>query len=95
MTITREKMKHVRYALRRKYAWPGGYALYLIMADGESLCVTCGRENYRLLVKETARPGFNTGWRVETIDANYEDPRLFCCNCGKRIESAYAEEEVM
>ena len=31
--------------------------------------------------------------KIVDCDANWEDPNLFC-ECGKRIESAYAEDEV-
>ena len=29
----------------QKYAWPGGYPMYVIMADGESLYPDCLKEN--------------------------------------------------
>ena len=73
----------VREAIRDKYAWPGGYPLYIVMEDGEALCVECGKKEYRLLAE---------GWRPEAPDINWEDPDLYCCHCHERIESAYVED---
>jgi hypothetical protein len=36
---------------------------------------------------------FPEGARVVNADANWENPDMFC-DCGKRIESAYAENEL-
>ncbi len=35
----------------------------------------------------------NEGDEIVACDANWEDPDMFC-DCGERIESAYAEDEV-
>ena len=81
----------VREAIRDKYAWPGGYPLYIVMEDGEALCVECGKQEYRLLA-EASRDKDRSGWRPEAPEINYEDPDLYCCHCSTRIESAYAED---
>ncbi len=31
--------------------------------------------------------------QITGVDVNWEDPALFCDECGERIESAYAEDE--
>jgi len=92
MTNIKEKMKHIKYAIRRKYAWPGGYPLYLVMSDGEGMCIDCGRSNYRLIARETV-DGTRGGWRAAAAAINWEDTNLICCHCNKRIESAYGEED--
>lgn len=61
------------------YAWPGGYPLYYLDSDSTVLCPDCAnKEDY------TAPVTF--------CDINWEDPDMYCEDCGKRIESAYAEE---
>ncbi len=81
----------VKNAIKDKYAWPGGYPLYLLTSNCETLCVTCGKKEYKQIVYST-RHTLNDGWRVVAADINWEDPDLYCCHCNARIESAYAEE---
>lgn len=62
------------------YIWPGGYPLYYIAAEtGEVFCTECANQ-------QDAEP------EITHYDVNWEDGELFCCGCGQRIESAYAEE---
>jgi hypothetical protein len=63
------------------WAWPGGYPMYYVTADGMTVCPDCANRE----VDQSQRPIAG--------DANWEDPELYCDDCGKRIESAYAEEE--
>ena len=73
-----------------KYAWPGGYPIFYIVGEKDKphhgdiaeFCPSCVPANL--------------GGEDEVIAAeiNYEDAELFCDGCGKRIESAYAEDEV-
>ncbi len=81
----------VREAIRDKYAWPGGYPLYIVMEDGASLCVECGKKEYRMLA-EASRDKDRSGWLPSAPNVNWEDPDLYCCHCNARIESAYAED---
>ena len=68
------------------YAFPGGYPIYYLSRDNGVLCPECandykkGRDN-----EEQLKP-------VE-VDINYENDSLYCDNCGRRVESAYAEDE--
>jgi hypothetical protein len=65
--------------------WPGGYPLfYLDDEDGsaDTVCPDCVNKD---------------DWykkHIVAVDVNWEDPAMFCANCNKRIESAYAEDEV-
>jgi hypothetical protein len=72
------------------YAWPGGYPVFYLMDDCEPLCPTC--------VNDPTNPvhvgGDKDGWQIIGSDVNWEDPIMFCAHCPKRIESAYAEDEV-
>lgn len=73
------------------YAWPGGYPIYFVMGDCESLSFTAARaETKRIL--DGMRDG-DTEWTPIATEINYEDGDLICCHTGQRIESAYAEPE--
>jgi len=71
------------------YAWPGGYPLFAITHDGAALCPHCCKTERASIGTTTGRDG----WGVVAIEANWEDPDLYCDHCGARIESAYAEPE--
>ena len=76
------------------YAWPGGYPLYFITSDGSALSFETVRKEIKQVLWEI-RYNDNGGWRVIGVDVNYEDPALFCAHSGERIESAYAEDQVL
>jgi hypothetical protein len=38
-----QTLASVKRALRDVYAWPGGYPLYIVMADGEALSIAAAR----------------------------------------------------
>lgn len=63
------------------YAWPGGYPVWYITKDSLTICPDCANK------VDTSDPPI-------ACDVNWEDSELFCDDCGKRIESAYAEDEV-
>jgi len=64
------------------YAWPGGYPLYFLTNDGACLSFDAMRERFR----EEAR-------EIAGVQVNWEDATLYCDHTGKRIESAYAEDD--
>lgn len=81
----------LRAALRAgKYTSLGSYPVFYIVSDGESLCVNCVRENYRV-ISSAVRERSRDGWRVIACDVNYEDITMTCAHCGQLIESAYGE----
>ena len=84
---TVEKLKAF---IRQPYAWPGGYPLYLITADGAALCKKCGKQNAKLIINETLQK-CGTDWQVVAVDVNWEDENLYCDNCADKIESAYGD----
>ena len=43
----------VKQAIRSPYAWPGGYPLYVVLADGEALSVESAEKNWRLICHAT------------------------------------------
>ena len=86
-------LQEIKQAIRDKYAWPGGYPLYLVCADGEALSIDAGREDWRQIVRAHLWDDMHDQWRIIGVEINYEDPALYCAHSGKRIKSAYAEDE--
>ena len=82
----------IKQALYR-YAWPGGYPVFLVTTDGAALCPNCVKSEIRLIVDACRRDDNTGGWQALGADINWEDPNLYCDHCNERIESAYAEEE--
>jgi uncharacterized protein (TIGR02996 family) len=68
------------------YAWPGGYPMFHMTADGGVLCPECANEN-------GSTDKNDPQWHITGSDINYEDNHLHCDNCNKKIESAYADPE--
>jgi len=71
-----------------KYAWPGGYPVFYICADGGILCPECVDSERELV---DAADQSDKQWLIVAQEINYEDNSLFCDNCSNRIESAYAD----
>jgi hypothetical protein len=78
----------------RPYAWPGGYPVYAVTSDGEALCPHCMNKE-RPQVFRSTHEAARDGWAIAEVTVNWEDSNLHCCNCDKRIESAYAEPETV
>lgn len=75
------------------YAWPGGYPLYFVMADGESLSFESARENMREIMTAIQTGGPRDDWRPVGIEVNYEDSDMVCAHSGKPIPAAYSDKE--
>lgn len=84
--------KHFRKGKANAYAWPGGYPLFYLCCDGESLCPACVTKERKLIFRSTHEQ-LKDGWQVDAVDVNWEDAHMYCAHCNKRIESAYAESE--
>ena len=65
-----------------RFAWPGGYPMYLICDDSGSLCFECARKEARYVFKAIASED-RSGWRVVATGINYEDGDLCCDHCGE------------
>lgn len=76
-----------------EYAWPGGYPMFFVAADNEALSFDSVRENLREFLAGFASPYRNDPARIVECRINYEDGELVCSQSGKRIASAYAEDE--
>lgn len=83
-----------RQAMRNgPYAWPGGYPLYFVTADGAALSFKSAKANRRHILDALRDRDVHSGWCVIGVDVNWEDPFLFCDASGERIESAYGDED--
>lgn len=81
-----------RRAIRRgAYAWPGGYPLYFVLADGEALSFESAKRERRQVLEAMAGKGWGDLWTPVAVAINWEDPDLVCVHSGERIESAYAD----
>ena len=92
--------KHLKMEVNRtpldSWAWPGGYPIYYVFADGGCCCPDCANENIEEIdadIKGKRCWNSHGGWAIDAFDINYEDADLYCDHCSKRIESAYAEPE--
>lgn len=95
MKRTNDMLDQARNAARNKYAWPGGYPLAVVMADGECLCPDCTRKEWRQIARATLCPPDNwpdQQWRTLGAEVNWENNSLYCVHCNNRIQSAYGEE---
>lgn len=92
VTTPAQIMQAVKEAIRSPYAWPGGYPLYVVMADGEALSVAATKSEFKQICRSTLQ-GSSDGWAAAGVEVNYEDGELYCAHTNERIESAYAEPE--
>jgi hypothetical protein len=74
-----------------QYAWPGGYPLYFIMADGQPLSFQAARENFSELILGLQHKNISDDWRPVAIEVNWEDTELTCAHTNDKIPSAYGD----
>ena len=84
-------LQQVKDAIRNPYAWPGGYPVYTLLSDGDLLCCTCAKDNFRLIADSTKHNNFD-GWKAEGALVLWEGEEM-CAHCGKVLESAYGPAE--
>lgn len=89
-----ETLHNIKNALRNVYAWPGGYPMYLVMADCEPLSIAAARKNWRYIVAAHLNDDWRNPWAVAGIEINYENDELICCVSCEPIESAYGDNDV-
>lgn len=75
------------------HAWPGGYPLYFVTADGAAFSFDAARAEAREIIAAILSGDKSGGWQVVALETNFEDSNLICDISGNRIESAYAEDE--
>ena len=72
------------------YAWPGGYPLYYVTADGGVLCP----DDANMAEREgLANDPDDPQWYIIAQEVNWEDTDLVCDHGGEHIPSAYGDDE--
>lgn len=67
------------------HAWPGGYAVAFIMADGGTVCPECVRAELYQCV-HSLRHGIADGWRPIALACEAEnDSACTCDHCGREV----------
>jgi hypothetical protein len=80
------------------WAWPGGYPLFFVTADGGVLSFDAAKAERRLILESIRDNPFDShplatdGWRITQVDINYEDGDLYCDHLGEKIPSAYGSD---
>lgn len=74
------------------YAWPGGYPLFFITADGAALSFEAAQECRHEILQAIGHDDARSGWRIVAVEINYEDGELTCAHTGKPIPSAYGPD---
>lgn len=75
------------------FAWPGGYPMFFICADGGVISFDAAEEHKVEILDAIKEPRSNQQWEVTSCIVNWEDDDLFCDHTNERIPSAYAETE--
>lgn len=87
-----ESVEDFRKALRYgPWAWPGGYPIYFITADGGTLSYEAAKAERRQIAQAIGHNETLGGWRICASDVNWEGD-LTCDHTGKPIERAYPSE---
>lgn len=86
------QLASLKHAIRdHGFAWPGGYPMYAVMADGDVLSIQACKDNWADICRSTIGR-HRDGWQFVACDINWENVALYCSHTGERIESAYAED---
>jgi hypothetical protein len=73
------------------YAWPGGYPMAYLCADGGTLCPDCA--NGRNGSEASTAPDAAPDWRLIDGSVYWEGPPLTCDHCQAAIPSAYGDHD--
>lgn len=77
------------------YAWPGGYQLWFIMADGEALSFEAARENLHELISAIRSNHRHDGWRPIAIEGEHMGDfpdGVTCAHSGAEIVAPQSED---
>lgn len=92
MRLSHDIISQVKRAIREPFAWPGGYPVYTVMADGELLCPDCAKANFTQIARDTYSR-WGSSWRAAGAGVKWEGPAENCCHCNKALPSAYGDDE--
>jgi hypothetical protein len=103
MLLIKTKESLIQSLIGGAWTFPGCYPKYYVTKDCSCLCYKCLAPRKVLggkalfinprAIDAIENPNSDTEWEVIGVDVNYENPSLYCDECSKRIESAYAEPE--
>lgn len=83
-------MPPLDYIIANPFAWPGGYEIFAIMEDGETLCNKCC-EKEQHIIRETHK---GSGWNILGLSHTGEDDGfLTCCHCERVIQEGFDVED--
>lgn len=69
------------------FAWPGGYAVYFITADGAALSFDAARDEFRQIATAIRDDDKRSGWRIVAATTTaYDDEPETCAHTGRTIE---------
>lgn len=88
----RRNLSALKEAVRRPYAWPGGYPLSAVTTDGAALCMDCIRKNWRVVAQETLHPSWSCGWGIYGVEVLWEGGN-YCAQCNVCLDAYPSEEE--
>ena len=75
------------------FAWPGGYPMFFITADGAALSWDAAKQCRGEIIRAISSQDTRSGWCIAAADVNWEDESLYCDHTGKQIPSAYGDDE--
>lgn len=84
-----KEYKDLEYYRKNPYAWPGGYQLNAVMADGEYMCHECICNEDQVFQDDSKVD--TDEWRFIAADIHYEGPSLYCAHCNKELKSEYGD----
>jgi len=69
-----------------EFAWPGGYRLFFITADGGALSFKAVKDNLSSVIY-SIRNDVNDGWKVTGLDNTelYDEQPLFCDHTNEQL----------
>lgn len=73
--------------------FPGMYPVYFLTADGGVLSFEAAKAEQELIKAAITDKGTDKQWEVVAQDVNFEDNDLYCDHTGKKIPSAYGDDE--
>jgi hypothetical protein len=80
------------------HAWPGGYPIAYLAADGGTICPDCanGRNGslaYEARLDPERAQSLDHDWMLVDQYIHWEGPPEYCVHCGACIESAYGDPD--
>lgn len=92
MKKSRAILHAVKAAIRSPFAWPGGYQISIVLADGELICPECARKEFRQIARATLADS-RGGWTAAGVECAWEGENR-CVQCSRSLTVYESEETV-